>query len=127
MHVKETLFTFNYAYSSRSDEPIHYHLRANDLKLEPGYWRYYRRSSSEPTTSLDSFNGFADDEAENDDDEESLIGVVASPVSPLREPNFLWLCLIAFSILLLGTGLVLYSMLGSYSFTPIYSFVLPEP
>lgn len=34
----------------------------NYILMECGYWTYYRRSSSEPTTSLDSFNAFADDE-----------------------------------------------------------------
>lgn len=32
------------------------------LTMQPTLWRYYRRSSSEPSTSVDSTNAFADDE-----------------------------------------------------------------
>lgn len=58
LHVKASNLRFNYDTSSRSEEMI----RDCYLTMEPGPWIYYRRSSSEPATSLDSANGFADDE-----------------------------------------------------------------
>lgn len=62
LHVKASSLRFNCNSWSRSEEQI----RDCYVTMEPGPWTYYRRSSSEPPTSHDSANGFADDEAASD-------------------------------------------------------------
>jgi hypothetical protein len=99
LHVKDTLITFNYAYSSRSDSPVNYQLR-----MEPEMWRYWRRSSSEPPTSCNSSNNQADDErAASDDDEEELLRI-ATPVDlPVRRLIFI---IMVIAVLALGAAIV---------------------
>lgn len=111
LHVKETLITFNYAYSSRSDSPTNYYLR-----YEPEMWRYWRRSSSEPATSCNSSNNQGDDERDpseqsynderdpSDDDSEGELLRVATPVDlSVRRLIFI---IMGISVLALGAAIV---------------------
>lgn len=109
--LQDSFITFNYAYSSRSDEPIHYRVYWSEAAFA------CRRSSSEPPTSLDSFSGFADDEFHETEDElETNDRFIADPAAPSFSRH---LCIIVIFIVLFGSAFLLFFIFQ----VPVLSFL----